>query len=76
MDVNEELQPISNSARQLSSLIGCLARDPKRLPLDYFDWRKMEQEKKDALWQEVKVCKKSSCETRNVHIVVYHCIHI
>ena len=35
MDVNEELQPISNSTRQLSSLIGCLARHPKRLPLDY-----------------------------------------
>lgn len=54
VDVNDEPQPISNSARQLSFLIGCLARDPRRLPLDCFNWRKIEQEKKDALWQEVK----------------------
>ena len=50
MDVNEELQPISNFARQLSSWIGCLTRDPKRLPLDCFHWRKMEENHKDALW--------------------------
>jgi len=60
VDVNDKLQPISNSARKLSSLIGCLARYPKRLPLNCFGWRKMEQEKKDALWQEVKVCVHSS----------------
>lgn len=37
VDVNEKLQPIGDSARELSSLIGCLARDPRRLPLDCFD---------------------------------------
>jgi len=42
VDANEELQSISNSRRQLSFLIGCLARDPRRVPLDCFDWRKME----------------------------------
>ena len=36
----------------------------------------MEQEKKDALWQEVNIGKKSSCETIKEHRVVYHCIHI
>ena len=55
VDVNERLQPISNSSRQLSSLIGCLARDPRRLPLDCWDWRLIEKEKKDAVWEEVKV---------------------
>jgi len=44
--VNEQLQPIGNSQRQMSSMIGCLARDPRRLPLDCIDWRKIEQEKK------------------------------
>ena len=55
VDVNEQLQPIGNSQRQMSSMIGCLARDPRRLPLDCIDWRKIEQEKKDSVWAEVKV---------------------
>ena len=29
VDVNEELQPISNFVRQLYSLLGCLTRDPE-----------------------------------------------
>ena len=39
----------------MSTLIGVLARDPRKSQLDCFDWRKMEQQKKDSLWQEVKV---------------------
>lgn len=37
VDVNERLQPISASGRQLSTLLGCLARDPRRLPFNCWD---------------------------------------
>lgn len=57
VDVNEHGQPIGDSERPLSSLIGCLARDPRRLPLDCWDWRYISQDKKDRLWEEVKVQK-------------------
>ena len=56
VDVNENSQPVSASSRQITTLIGVLARDRTRLPLDCFDWRKMEQQEKDLLWQDVKVC--------------------
>ena len=53
---NESLQHVSATSMQMSTLIGILAWDPRRLPLHYFDRRKIEQQKKELLWQEVKVC--------------------
>lgn len=55
VDVNEHGQPITDSGRQLSTLIGCFARDPRRLPLDCWDIRLLEQAKLDSIWEEVKV---------------------
>lgn len=55
VEVNELGQPIGPEERTLSSLIGCLARDPRRLPLDCEDWRNLSRQKKDAVWEEVKV---------------------
>ena len=46
VDVNENLRPISAFSRQMSTLIGALARDHRKLPFDSFDWRKMVQQKK------------------------------
>ena len=46
VDVNKQLQPIGNSQRKMSSMIGCLARDPRRLPFDCINWRKIEQRQK------------------------------
>ena len=37
VNVNENLQPVSASSRQISILIGVLVRDPRKLPLDCFD---------------------------------------
>ncbi|XP_021838979.2 uncharacterized protein [Spinacia oleracea] len=54
VEVNEYGQPISDSERQLSSLLGCLARDPRRLQLDCWDWRFLSQKKKDDVWEEAK----------------------
>jgi len=36
-------------------MVGCLARDLRRLPLDHIDCRKIEQGKKDSVWAELKV---------------------
>ena len=44
VDFNGELQPISNSARQMSSLIGCLAWDLRKLSFDYINWKKIPEE--------------------------------
>ena len=40
VDVNGNLQPISASSWQMSTLIGVLARNPQKLPLDCFDYKK------------------------------------
>ena len=55
VDVNKQLQPISNYQRQMSTMIRCLTRDSRMLSLDRIDWRKIEQEKKDSVWTELKV---------------------
>ncbi|VFQ62651.1 unnamed protein product [Cuscuta campestris] len=54
VELNEDNVPVSDSQRQMSSLIGTLVRDPRKLPLDCFDWRKMEEAKKELIWTEVK----------------------
>ena len=35
----------------MSSLIGVFTDDPRKLPLNYFDWPKIKQYRKDLLWQ-------------------------
>jgi hypothetical protein len=51
--INEYGQPIGNNYRQLVSVIGCLVR--KRLSVCCYDWRLIDIEAKDVVWDEVKV---------------------
>jgi hypothetical protein len=51
--LNEHGQPVGKNSRQLSSVIGCLVR--KKLSVCYHDWRLIDVEEKDAVWDEVQV---------------------
>jgi hypothetical protein len=51
--LNELGQPVGKNSRQLVSVIGCLVR--KKLSVRYYDWRLIDIEEKDAVWDEVKV---------------------
>lgn len=51
--LNEYGQPVGQNSRQLSSVIGCLVR--KKLSVRCFDWRLIDAEKKDAVWDEIQV---------------------
>lgn len=51
--LNEYGQPVGKNYRQLSSVIGCLVR--KKLSVRCSDWRLIDAEEKDAVWDEVQV---------------------
>jgi len=51
--LNEYGQPIGNNYRQLSNVIGCLVR--KKLSVRCSDWRLIDAEEKDVVWDEVQV---------------------
>ena len=44
---------LGSNYRQLSSVIGCLVR--KKLSVRCSDWRLIDAEEKDAVWDEVQV---------------------
>lgn len=50
--INEYGQPVGKNYRQLVSVIGCLVR--KKLSVRCYDWRLIDIEAKDAVWDEVK----------------------
>lgn len=53
IEVNGKGQPISEESRKMSSLIGCHARDPRKLPIDV-EWYDMPDERIDHIWNIVK----------------------
>jgi len=51
--LNEYEQPIGETARKLASVIGCQVR--KKLSIGCKDWRLVDQKKKIAVWNDIKV---------------------
>jgi len=51
--LNEYGQPVGKNYRQLSSVIGCMVR--KKLSVHCSNWRLIDAEENDAVWDEVLV---------------------
>jgi hypothetical protein len=51
--LNEYGQPVGSNARRFSSAIGCYVR--KKLSVGCVDWRLVDGEKKDEVWEDLKV---------------------
>ncbi|CAI9304395.1 unnamed protein product [Lactuca saligna] len=50
---NKRGKPVGPGAAQLTSLLGAIACDVNFAPLTYYDWKKIPQQNKDNMWQEV-----------------------
>lgn len=58
---NKRGQPIKDSGGLLGSWLGSLSYDLNILPINYTDWRKVAEYRKEMAWTVIQVCSLTHC---------------
>ena len=63
-------QPVGERAGKLKSQLGQIVRNGHRVPLNIIDWKKVGDDVKERIWEEVKVC------VNHFHILSFTCVNL